>query len=72
MAKTVSVEALKGLIEELTKDRPNQSRVKKGMVENGLQYTADPIQQMSAVLTLMSQVSPDIRKAKSKERVSEL
>jgi hypothetical protein len=72
MAKTVSVEALQSLIEELTKDRPNQARVKKGMFENGLEYTADPIQQMSVVLALMSQVSPDIRKAKLKEKVTEL
>jgi hypothetical protein len=72
MAKSVSFEALQGLIEELTKERPNQARVKKGMVENGLDYSPDPIQQMSTVLTLMSQISPDIRKLKSKEKVSEV
>lgn len=74
MAKSVSFEILQTLIEELSKERPNQTRVKKGMLENGLDYTSDPIQQMSAVLTLMSQISPDIRKSnsKSKEKVSEV
>ena len=72
MAKTTSVEALKVLIEELTKDRPNQAKVKKSMLENGLNYTSDPIQQMSLVLSLMSQISPDIRKSKLKEKVSEI
>lgn len=72
MAKSVSFEALQALIEELNKDKPNQARVKKGMLETGLEYTSDPIQQMSAVLALMSQISPDIRKLKNKEKVSEL
>lgn len=72
MAKSVSFETLQILIEELTKERPNQARVKKGMLENGLNYTPDPIQQMSSVLALMSQISPDIRKQKSKEKVSEI
>lgn len=72
MAKSVSFEALQLLIQELTKDRPNQARVKKAMLENGLSYTPDPIQQMSSVLALMSQISPDIRKQKSNEEVSEV
>lgn len=72
MVKGVSFETLQVLIEELTKDRPNQARVKKGMLENGLNYTSDPIQQMSSVLALMSQISPDIRKQKSKEKASEI
>lgn len=72
MAKSISFEALQALIEELNKERPNQSRVKRGMIETGLEYTTDPIQQMSAVLSLMSQISPDKRKQKTKEKVSEL
>ncbi len=72
MGKRVSVEALQSLIEELSKDKPNQARVKKGMAENGLSYTSDPIQQMSTVLTLMSEITPDVRKLKTNEDVSEV
>lgn len=72
MAKFTSVEDLQILIEELTKSRPNQERVKKLMQANGLSYTSDSIQQMTSVLTLMSQMSPGIQKPKSTEKVSEI
>lgn len=72
MAKTITFEDLQSLIEELTKLKPNQTRVKKLMQANGLDYTSDSIQQMSTVLTLMSQISPGIQKPKSKEKVSEV
>jgi hypothetical protein len=72
MAKMTSCETLQPLIEELTKERPNQARVKKLMQANGIAYSPDSIQQLSTVLTLMSQMSPGIQKPKSKEKVSEI
>lgn len=56
----ISVESLEPLIAELTKDRPNSARVKKLMQSHGLEYTNDPIQQMSCVLEVMSDVAPGI------------
>lgn len=72
MAKSISFESLQSLIEELTKTKPNQARVKKLMQANGLVYNPDSIQQMSSVLSLMSQISPGIQKTKIKEKVSEV
>lgn len=72
MAKIVSIESLKTLTDELTKNKPNQALIKKLMLANGLNYTPDSIQQMTAVLSLMSHVSPGIQKPKSKEKVSEV
>ena len=68
MAKTVSFETLTSLITELTKDKPNQIRVKKLMQENGLEYTNDSIQQMSTVLGLMSNIPVELKKIKAKEK----
>jgi uncharacterized protein (DUF885 family) len=67
MARQVSFEALTSLIQELTKDKPNQTRVKKLMQENGLEYTNDSIQQMSTVLGMMSNLPVEIKKRKAKE-----
>lgn len=72
MAKTVSFETLTSLITELTKDKPNQIRVKKLMQENGLEYTNDSIQQMSTVLGLMSNIPVELKKRKAKEKAPEL
>jgi hypothetical protein len=75
MAKFTSVEDLQLLIEELTKERPNQVRVKKLMQANGIPYSPDSIQQMSTVLTLMSHLSPGIQKPtpnRLKEKESEI
>jgi hypothetical protein len=60
------------LIAELSKDQPHPNTVKKYMLMNGLEYTADPIAQMTVVLELMSKISPDMQKSKSKERATEL
>ena len=54
----ISVESLEPLIAELTKEKPNTTRVKKLMLDHGLEYTNDPIQQMSCVLDIMSDVAP--------------
>jgi hypothetical protein len=67
MAKQVSFEALTSLIQELTKDKPSQARVKKLMQENGLEYTNDSIQQMSTVLGMMSNLPVEVKKRKAKE-----
>jgi hypothetical protein len=72
MPKAVLTESLKILIQELTKDKPSQTRVKKLMVENGLEYSSDSIQQLTTVLGLMSHMPLEIKKRKSKEKVSEL
>jgi len=72
MAKEVSFETLKSLIQELTKDKPSQARVKKLMQENGLEYTNDSIQQMSTVLSLMSHFPVEAKKRKTKEKAPEL
>ena len=56
----ISVESLEPLIAELTKDKPNTAKVKKLMLNHGLEYTNDPIQQMSCVLGVMSEVAPGL------------
>ena len=53
------------LVEELTKEHPEQSVVKKLMTQMGLHYTSDPVSQMSLVLDLMNQTSQ-----KSKDDIS--
>ena len=68
MARTVSFESLQNLIDELTKGKPSQAKVRRLMQENGLDYTTDSIQQMSSVLTLMSQLTFEAKKKKSKEK----
>ncbi len=72
MAKLESFETLQLLIEELTKDKPNQPRVRKLMLDSGLEYTSDAIQQMSTVLVLMSKMSPaEKRISRSSEKFDE-
>lgn len=63
----ITVESLEPLIEELTKDKPNAHKVKKMMVDQGLQYTSDHIQQMGMVLSVMSGLTTATRQKKSAE-----
>jgi hypothetical protein len=72
VSQSVSYETLSSLIEELTKDKPNQTRVKKLMHENGLEYTNDSIAQMNTVLGLMSHCQLEPKKRKTKEKAPEL
>ncbi len=72
MYKMESFEALQVLIEELSKDKSNQTRVRKLMESSGLEYTPDSIQQMSAVLVLISKITLDTRRIKTKEKVRDL
>lgn len=50
-----SSEQLAQLIDELMKDQPNQSLVRKMMLVQGIPYSADPRTQMGTVLSLMDQ-----------------
>jgi hypothetical protein len=43
------------LIDELMKENPNQTVIRKLMVGQGIPYSVDPITQMGTVLTLMDQ-----------------
>ena len=53
----VNIEALEPLIHELTKVSPSTVKVKKMMLEQGLPFSVDPIQQLSTVLTVMNAAS---------------
>jgi hypothetical protein len=48
-------QALTTLIDELMKESPNQTLVRKLMVQHGIPYSLDPITQMGTVLNLMDQ-----------------
>ncbi len=65
----LTIESLEPLIEELMKDKPSSPKLKKMMMDQGLQYTTDPIQQMSVVLSAMAAMTPKIRRKKSTEQV---
>lgn len=67
----ISVESLEPLIAELTKDKPNSAKVKKMMQSHGLEYTADPIQQMSCVLEVMSDVAPGLALRARRKKTSQ-
>lgn len=69
LSTELSVEMLEPLIVELTKEKPNASKVKSLMLSTGLDYTTDPIQQMSCVLTAMSDISGQIKRRKRSEMV---
>jgi hypothetical protein len=43
------------LVEELMKDQPNQSLVRRMMLVQGIPYSPDPRTQMGTVLSLMDQ-----------------
>lgn len=57
------------LVGELTKNRPNQKKVKKLMQEQGLDYSTDPVEQMTRVLSAVSQIN---KFKKQKRQVVEL
>lgn len=50
----INLQTLESLIQELTKESPSTLKVKKMMLEQGLPFSQDPIQQMSTVLTVMN------------------
>ena len=53
MAATSFIQQLEKLVDELLKSRPNQSEIQTLMREAGLSYTADPVEQMNAVLSAL-------------------
>jgi hypothetical protein len=63
----IELETINHLVKEVTKNKPDQSVVKKLMLQAGLDYQPDLIQQMGAVLALVSQISPDTKKALAKK-----
>ena len=66
-----SQQQLEALCEELLRTRPNQEKVRQLMTEVQIQYTSDPIQQLTTVLQLMDQTKLKI-KARNADRVPEL
>jgi hypothetical protein len=50
----IDLQSLELLILELTKESPSSLKVKKMMLEQGLPFSQDPIQQLSTVLTVMN------------------
>ncbi len=52
---TKNSDQLVQLIDELMKDQPNQSLVRKMLLVQGIPYSTDPRTQMGTVLSLMDQ-----------------
>ena len=60
------------LVLELNKEKPSQESVRSLMTAVGLNYTEKPIEQMSAVLTLMGQMQASSVRRQKKQKVAEL
>lgn len=60
------------LVLELNKEKPSQESVRSLMTAVGLNYTENPIEQMSAVLTLMGQMQASSVRRQKKQKVAEL
>lgn len=60
------------LVLELNKENPSQESVRSLMTAVGLSYTENPIEQMSAVLTLMGQMQASSVRRQKKQKVAEL
>lgn len=57
------------LIDELTKENPNQSLVRRLMTQQGIPYSIDPITQMGTVLNLMDQTKTVKRFRKGENQI---
>lgn len=44
------LETLESLVDELTKPKPQEERIRAYMRQVGIEYTADPIEQLNSVL----------------------
>lgn len=53
MGQRLSTAEYEVLVQELMKDRPDQTLVRRLMLKQGLTYTSDPIRQMSLILKAM-------------------
>lgn len=66
-AKVLSLDprlnALEILVDELIKDVPSEEKVRIGMENVGLPYTADPIARMTSVLTALDDIRAQQRVA---------
>lgn len=67
MGKKVALETMNELVQEMTKNHPDQSRIKKLMSDAGLVYEEDIIKQMGSVLALVSEVTPNSVKSLAKK-----
>jgi hypothetical protein len=59
-AGKINIQSLEPLIQELTKLNPSALKVKKMMLEQGIPFSEDPIQQLSTVLTFMNHTSAKV------------
>ena len=66
-ASPLALEVINDLVQEVTKNKPDQVVVKKLMMQAGLDYEPDLIRQMGAVLALVSKRSPDSTTSDSKK-----
>lgn len=67
-----SVENLDSLIEELTKNKPDQKKIKLMMEQVGLKYSSDSIEQMNMVLQFMSSSQIKAKAHRGKQKTVEL
>ena len=67
-ASPLALEVINDLVQEVTKNKPDQVVVKKLMMQAGLDYEPDLIRQMGAVLALVSERSPELKKSEDKKR----
>lgn len=65
--KVDQIADLERLVDELMKSKPNQSQVQTYMKSAGLNYSADPVEQLSSVLSYLQ----TRREIKSKVREDE-
>lgn len=68
----MTLKDIEQLVLELNQTKPNQEKVRTLMTAAGLTYTENPIEQMSAVLTLMGQLQTAKVRRQKKEKVAEL
>lgn len=67
-----TLKEMEQLVLELNEVKPNQEKVRHLMTAVGLTYTENPIDQLSAVLTLMGQMQASKIRRQKKEKVAEL
>lgn len=70
--KVDQIAQLERLVDELMKTKPNQSQVQTYMKNAGLNYTTDPVEQLSSVLSyLESRRATSASASQSKSKVRE-
>lgn len=61
MTQKLKTDEYQVLVQELMKDRPDQTLVRRLMLKQGIPYTPDPISQMSLVLKAMGEKTTKIK-----------